>query len=449
MFHIEEKHSWDLLFIEITTAVFWFNPVFYFIRKEIKIIQEFLADQYATKEESISEYAELLLLQALQTHQHKLINPFFHNQLKRRITMLTTSKKPAQQYLRKLMVLPLVAIAIMLFSFTYNKEIKEVKQTVENKIEAVINSPITPTSVIRNNNSIISDKELGIYVDAIDTIPKTNKAGSLRKRSVGNLEEVFVNSLDEVVVVGYSTTPDADSIFTKPNKPKYTKVEIEASYSGGAPAWKNFIERNIRGDVPVKNGAKPGVYRVFLQFMIDPEGNITKINPLSDVGYGMEEEAIRVLEKSEKWKPAIYNGRKVAAYRTQPFVFQVMPKSSSQAKGIVLKKEQGGIFTKVDKDASYPGGAIAWRNFLIKNLKGETPVDHGAKAGTYTTVIQFIVDKDGTVSDIKPLTKVGYGMEDEAMRIIKLSGKWKPAIQNGREVTAYRKQPLTFQVLEN
>lgn len=122
-------------------------------------------------------------------------------------------------------------------------------------------------------------------------------------------------------------------------------------------------------------------------------------------------------------------------------------------KGIVAEvkkpEPEPEIFTKVEIDAAYPGGASAWRSFLERNLRGETPVDNGASPGNYTVIIQFVVDVAGNVSDVKPLTSLGYGMEQEAVRVLKKSGKWKPAIQNGREVKAYRKQPITFQVLEN
>ena len=120
-------------------------------------------------------------------------------------------------------------------------------------------------------------------------------------------------------------------------------------------------------------------------------------------------------------------------------------------KGIVEVKKpepEPEIFTKVEIDASYPGGAGAWRNFLERNLRGETPVDNGASPGNYTVIIQFVVDVAGNVSDVKALTNLGFGMEQEAIRVLKRSGKWKPAVQNGREVKAYRKQPITFQVLE-
>ena len=122
-------------------------------------------------------------------------------------------------------------------------------------------------------------------------------------------------------------------------------------------------------------------------------------------------------------------------------------------KGIVAEvkkpEPEPEIFTTVEIDAAYPGGASAWRSFLERNLRGETPVDNGASPGNYTVIIQFVVDVAGNVSDVKPLTSLGYGMEQEAVRVLKKSGRWKPAIQNGREVKAYRKQPITFQVLEN
>jgi protein TonB len=63
-------------------------------------------------------------------------------------------------------------------------------------------------------------------------------------------------------------------------------------------------------------------------------------------------------------------------------------------------------------------------------------------------VIQFVVDKDGNLSNMKALTHHGYGMEQEVLRVLLKSPKWLPAIQDGRQVKAYRKQPVTFQITE-
>lgn len=102
-------------------------------------------------------------------------------------------------------------------------------------------------------------------------------------------------------------------------------------------------------------------------------------------------------------------------------------------------------FATVQVEAQFIGD---WVKFLTRNLDPETPIRNNAPVGRYTVVVQFVVDKEGNVSDIKALTNHGYGLEAEAVRVLKKAPKWKPAIQNGYEVKAYRKQLITFDVLE-
>jgi hypothetical protein len=106
------------------------------------------------------------------------------------------------------------------------------------------------------------------------------------------------------------------------------------------------------------------------------------------------------------------------------------------------------IFTKVEVEASYPGGENAWRRFLEQNLDATVPVKKKAPAGVYTVIIQFVVDKEGYVSNIIPLTNHGYGMEEEVMRLLKKAPRWRPASQSEKPVKAYRKQPVTFVIDE-
>jgi protein TonB len=106
--------------------------------------------------------------------------------------------------------------------------------------------------------------------------------------------------------------------------------------------------------------------------------------------------------------------------------------------------EDTTVFEKPDTAASFVGGENAWRQFLERKLNPELAVKNGAPVGTYTVYVRFIVEKDGTLSGIQPLTKHGYGMEEEMVRVIKMSPKWKPAVYNGVMVRAYRKQPIRF-----
>lgn len=114
-------------------------------------------------------------------------------------------------------------------------------------------------------------------------------------------------------------------------------------------------------------------------------------------------------------------------------------------KGIIDVKhtvEEGPRVT-VDLDAKFNGN---WRQYLERNLTPDVPVNNGAAPGRYSVEVKFVVDVEGHVSDIVALTKHGFGMEDEAIRVIRKSAKWEPAVFEGRMVKAYRRQMITFVV---
>ncbi len=136
----------------------------------------------------------------------------------------------------------------------------------------------------------------------------------------------------------------------------------------------------------------------------------------------------------------------VAIHDGPPFTGISDPVLPGDNKGIITDKKdkEPEIYTTVQVPSRFIGD---WVKFLLKNLDPDVPVENDAPAGRYTVIVQFVVDKDGNVSDIKPLTNVGYGMEEEAVRVLKRATKWEPAINGGYPVKAYHRQPITFQVL--
>jgi periplasmic protein TonB len=132
-----------------------------------------------------------------------------------------------------------------------------------------------------------------------------------------------------------------------------------------------------------------------------------------------------------------------------PDIFETPPKNPGEEGGFIPPKEKEpedeGPVMIVEVPAKFIGD---WTRFLLKNLNPETPVNNNAGPGRYSVVIQFVVDKEGNVSDIKTLTNHGYGMEEEAVRVLKKAPKWEPGIQNGHKVKAYHRQVITFEVNE-
>lgn len=125
----------------------------------------------------------------------------------------------------------------------------------------------------------------------------------------------------------------------------------------------------------------------------------------------------------------------------------VVSKNFAQQKAVADTTDANSvIFSRVEVEAGFPGGQPAWQIFLEKNLKGDVPVNNGAPVGIYRVLVQFVVSKEGFVSDVKSITNLGYGMEQEVVRTIKKSGVWIPAQQDKRFVKAYRTQPVVFMV---
>ena len=115
MVHIEQKHSYDKIFIEIVTAVFWFNPFFYLIKKEINLIHEYLADNKAVRQSDTKAFAQMLLASHFSGNQLPATSPFLSSNLKKRLKMI---QKPKTKfgYVRRISALPVlftVAFAYM------------------------------------------------------------------------------------------------------------------------------------------------------------------------------------------------------------------------------------------------------------------------------------------------------------------------------------------------
>jgi periplasmic protein TonB len=103
------------------------------------------------------------------------------------------------------------------------------------------------------------------------------------------------------------------------------------------------------------------------------------------------------------------------------------------------------VFVKVEQDAEFPGGNNAWHDYVQKTISSHMDelTDDG-KSGSCE--VQFIVDRDGVVSDVTALTMQGTKLAEVAVNAIRRGPHWKPAMQNGRQVKAFRRQAIRFEM---
>ncbi|MBS1771448.1 MAG: N-acetylmuramoyl-L-alanine amidase [Bacteroidetes bacterium] len=114
--HIRQHHTIDKVCMQLMLAVCWLNPFNWFIKKELWLQHEFLADRYAIKDGDGDMFARMLLLDVADAYNKSIISPFFQSPVKRRFLMLTASAKNKYALLRRFLSVPVMLIAVFLLS---------------------------------------------------------------------------------------------------------------------------------------------------------------------------------------------------------------------------------------------------------------------------------------------------------------------------------------------
>ena len=449
IFHIQQKHSWDIIFMEMVTIVFWINPFFYLVKKELKAIHEFLADEFAIKVNSNWQYAELLLMQALNT-SNRLVNPFFHNQIKRRIAMITLSKKPTYQYLRKLMVLPIAVIIIFLFAFRYeNKKGKLqdfenivlidqakdlfMQDTTKPKPDTIVwikdmPKPKKKTPTAAELKAWQDAKIYGIWIDS-----KRVNNSELKKYEPGDFGLFYVSKLYKNAV-NYGKHYYEVCLYTL----KYYDEKI----AGANMRPEIFVREVLASDTIRPIPEQP---LIVIDGKPRPDIKFSTIDSVIPVKNIRRMTMLKGKSAVDKYGNSALNG--AIEIHTEKKVDDITLKEVILEPGQEIVKPtdpDNKIFSKVEVEPAFPGGHKEWRRYWERNLDVKAIEKQGCPSGMYTVVVQFIVHRDGHISDVKALTSHGFGMEEQAVRLISKGPYWVPGLQNGHNVTAYKKQPITF-----
>jgi len=144
--HIKQKHSWDRLFCQVLSSVLWINPFNWIIQKELQTIHEFIADEEAMGVNNTEAFAKLLLETHYGTHFLNPIHAFNYSSIKRRLAMLTKSNKTEYSYLRRVMALPLILLALAIFSIKVNavEKVESLGKQLENVYYENLSDTIKP-----------------------------------------------------------------------------------------------------------------------------------------------------------------------------------------------------------------------------------------------------------------------------------------------------------------
>ena len=195
--HVTQKHTFDVLLIEVLKIVFWFNPLFYFLKRQIQLNHEFIADENVINScNNISKYQYLLLNRAAWNNDYYLASNLNYSLTKKRLVMMTTKTSKVNNRLKKLAVIPLLTGSIYVFA-----ERVEIYEEVNNKefLDAEINKGnIKPENQKINNdffknksNNSSEIKSSTMPLELLEDINKKLKDVNSLKMSIKEKKDTF------------------------------------------------------------------------------------------------------------------------------------------------------------------------------------------------------------------------------------------------------------------
>ncbi|MAO09348.1 MAG: blaR1 peptidase M56 [Flavobacteriaceae bacterium] len=300
--HAKQKHTADLLFFEALRIICWFNPLVYVFQKKITELQEFIADSSVAKQQPRKTYYQNLLSQVFQTSDISFTNTFFNQSLiKKRIVMLQKSKSKKIFQLKYLLLIPVVCSMLFYTSCSEETPVSEEPASLTQKIANL-------QAEIENRDSFTEEEKKSI----IDMNYKVMKKVTKGEPSVSITKyETDVNNLDMpfAAIDKVPTFPGCEGMNNKEAKECMSKKV------------QQFAAENFNTKV-ADQANLTGKQRIFVQFKIDKQGNITDARaraPHPD----LEAEALRVVNKIPKMQPGEHRGKEVGVLYSLPILFIV------------------------------------------------------------------------------------------------------------------------------
>jgi TonB family protein len=243
-------------------------------------------------------------------------------------------------------------------------------------------------------------------------------------------------------LIGYTTTT--------------TPIEVksgEPNYPSGNNSFYDLLSRRIKmPDAAVQKGVKGYVK---LSFTVGLQGNLSDFQVQNSLGFGCDEEAIRVIKSLGNWSPAQKDGQAIVTSKIVAVAFGVPQLRESQTVQIETELpapvappriQEDEIYTAVEQPAEYPIGLAEFNKYVEKNLI--YPEDAKLKKIEGKVYVQFMINTDGTATSFQILKNVGFGCDEEAMRILKSVPRWKPGTRSGRAVPSTLVVPIKFKLPE-
>ena len=430
--HIALRHSWDILFVDMITALQWFNPAIWMLEADLRALHEFEADDAVLRSgANIKEYQYLLIRKAVSKSGYSVANSFNHSTLKARITMMLNKKSSRMSAWKALYVIPLVGISLA--------------ATAETKVDYIYEKPevqsdTTGHKVIELRGYHKEDDEKSWRkTNAREMVIMTDEKA--KTVTIKYLNSKFES--EEKVFTGIYFNNDVwltnSSVITKDLADKMLKqdeVVYASRYLDNGKKVNVVLLPTLEANVVKLEELEPKPLYVVDGIPMDNKFNIESIKP-------EEIKEITVLKDDKsagKYGEAGKNG-----------VIEITLKKGDANEqkpvpDIYINGKKAIPFQQVAQKPGFNGGdANEFSKYVAQNVVYPENCRQSKIEGRVT--IEFTVTETGKVADIKILRSVNDDLDREAVRVIAQSPLWTPGRdENGKVVPVKYTFPVIFKL---
>jgi beta-lactamase regulating signal transducer with metallopeptidase domain len=409
LIHVNQKHTFDVLMIETIKTIFWFNPIFIFYKKAIQLNHEFLADEKVVQSHNnVPFYQNLLLSKANANPTYYLVSNLTYSVTKKRLVMMTKETTLSKSILKKLVLIPFLSGLVFISCVKKTDQMTPLDNDKETK-----------------KSNVVNEQKKDTYYAGVQVIVKDqNKKLLLNKK----YEALTQEEKNKYLI--YERTR------LYPEKRKPTKEELE-----------NLINKEdcsiILDGLRLTNSQKE-------LFILNTE--------IANISGGFVQEKFRTKDSPEKFHYSLattsYYEKEKKRNNPEKFpgdtieiTFSVNTTQNQKKEEIITKtngkvtekKEQLFNTLELTQQPEFPGGDRKFDEFFDKNMKKPKGLLESNEVH-----ITFQIEKDGSLSNIRAQSNTGHIANEEVVRVLELSPKWKPGEINYKAVTVLYNTNLAF-----
>ncbi|MCF7741411.1 MAG: energy transducer TonB [Candidatus Marinimicrobia bacterium] len=268
------------------------------------------------------------------------------------------------------------------------------------------------------------------------------------------VKSLMNNQKGKEIVAYMSGERKGQTYFTNvKSKKAYTNPEKMPAFKGPGE-FHEYLNKEIQYPEEAKVNNISGI--VYAYFEIDRKGKVQNARIIDGIEEAFDKEVLEAVKNMPDWEPAYFMGDPLVMQLVVPVSFAQISNESDAKKftqrvGIPTdldndkapnSDEKQKVFVVVEQQPRYPGGEKARKQYLAENIKyPEKAQEKGIEGTVY---VSFIVEKDGSITNVRVLKGIGGGCNKEAISVVKDMPKWEPGKQRGEPVRVKFQMPLRF-----